>query len=435
MIIHNFHSGDFSGSAKNLAIAYSKNPDLRRVEISQQELDNFQIASVCFFIIISTCLDTFRIVECDRFRREHIRCISQALGHNLSLRKLEFVHCHMDDERVLILSSALQSYGKLQKLRIGGGSVGPKGVVSILQILKTNPITKLHLEENEIRTGGAKSLSHALKTNTRVQDLSLSTNNIGAEGMRSISDMLKINTTLQKLNVATNHFGNEELDYLSNVLTTNTSLHSLNIGEIDVDSKGIEQLCEVLKMNTVLKELKLPFNYHIDAVGAKSMCEALTFNTTLVQLDLTSTMAAETDYQLFSEVLEMNISLQDLDLIDLYMDHEGNKEAKEVDKKIQRLLKINAKPKNFREQFDAKKKKRICCIGLSWSPISSIHAQFPSSFQQDALDLMKVLQRTKSDQRPTKRRKKTELHVLSELPWEIWIHYIIPWIAMMHCYE
>ena len=269
--------------------------------------------------------------------------LCEALKVNTTLSSLDLSGTGISDAGVLSLVEVLKTNASsLTSLLLSDIKISHQSLKSIAEVLRVNSTLKdLKFKGNKVGVGGTKLIAESLKANTTLKLLSLSRNNIKAKCGRLFSDSLKVNGTLESLTLAKNALGSRGAQLLSEGLRVNTSLRHLDLSWNSIGSEGAESIAETirvnasltslklqgnnigdpgankvseaLKVNVCLEDLNLSFNA-IGAAGAESIAEALKSNATLTTLDLNSNVIGDNGAQSLCEALKTNATLTNLNV-------------------------------------------------------------------------------------------------------------------------
>lgn len=170
--------------------------------------------------------------------------------------ELIIINCNIDDEKAILLATALEKNTTLTKLIIYQNNMGNKGATALATIIEKDTILLIiHFDFNQIGDEGTKALATALEKNRTLKTLSLYTNIIGNEGAKAIAEALNINTTLNTINLGANKIGDDGAIVLASALDKNKTLFNIELRDNKIDIKGAKALVNALTTNTSLKHL------------------------------------------------------------------------------------------------------------------------------------------------------------------------------------
>ena len=244
-----------------------------------------------------------------------VMSLCEALKVNTTLSSLDLSGTGISDAGVLSLVEVLKTNASsLTSLLLSDIKISHQSLKSIAEVLRVNSTLKdLKFEGNKVGVGGTKLIAESLKANTTLKLLSLSRNNIKAKCGRLFSDSLKVNGTLESLTLAENALGSRGAQLLSDGLRVNTSLRHLDLSWNSIGSEGAESIAETIRVNASLTSLKLVGN-NIGDPGANKVSEALKVNVSLEDLDLSFNAIGAAGAESIAEALKSNATLTILDL-------------------------------------------------------------------------------------------------------------------------
>ena len=244
-----------------------------------------------------------------------VMSLCEALKVNTTLSSLDLSGTGISDAGVLSLVEVLKTNASsLTSLLLSDIKISHQSIKSIAEVLRVNSTLKdLKFEGNKVGVGGTKLIAESLKANTTLKLLSLSRNNIKAKCGCLFSDSLKVNGTLESLTLAKNALGSRGAQLLSDGLRVNTSLRHLDLSGNSIGSEGAESIAETIRVNASLTSLKLRGN-NIGDPGANKVSEALKDNVSLKKLDLAGTAIGAAGAESIAEALKINATLTFLQL-------------------------------------------------------------------------------------------------------------------------
>ena len=215
--------------------------------------------------------------------------ITEILRHSNCFKTLNISYCSVDDQGVKSLASALEMNSSLEEL---------------------------NLRENVAVTDiGHMTLGESLKRNRALKRLDVSHCGIGDQGVKSLASALEMNGSLEELNLSWNGAGTGiGLMALGESLKRNRGLKTLNISRCGIDDQGMKSLASVLEMNGSLEELNLSGNRAVTDIGLMALGESLKRNRGLKTLNLSHCRIDDQGMKSLASALEMNGSLEELDL-------------------------------------------------------------------------------------------------------------------------
>ncbi len=185
-----------------------------------------------------------------------LRCISEAMATNTSVRSLEL------EDLFLVHSDSPP-----------GDCPGP----ALHEMLERNKTLDILSFRTCSIAQCVASIAEGLVHNTTLKEIVL--NRYGTDftdtGLKSLADMLMNNTTLETLEIVKSYISIEGDSQLPEALKWNSTLHVLRLGESDMCSNP-EPLAVALTVNTTLERLELDEPDETDAVDLISVPSYLT---------------------------------------------------------------------------------------------------------------------------------------------------------------
>ncbi len=132
----------------------------------------------------------------------------------------------------------------------------------IVDFLKSNQtITRLDLSFNYIgseNTFPMESLAEIITHNSTIQSIILRMNDLTIEQMELLADAIENNTSLKSIYLNNNYsIGDEGIQILARGLRNNRSIDTLDLTTCGIHSNGIIELSRVLKQREIVTKLKL----------------------------------------------------------------------------------------------------------------------------------------------------------------------------------
>ena len=262
-------------------------------------------------------LKTLNISYCD-IGDQGMKSIASALEMNGSLEELDLSRNHaVTGVGLMALGESLKSNGALKTLNISYCDIDDQGMKSLASALEMNgSLEELDLSENDAVTGiGLTALGESLKRNRGLKTLDISYCSIDDQGMKSIASALEMNGSLEELDLSRNHaVTGVGLMALGESLKRNRGLKSLNISDCGIDDQGVKSIASALEMNGSLEELDLSRNRAVTDIGLMALGESLRRNRGLKTLYISHCGIDDQGMKSLASALEMNGSLEELDL-------------------------------------------------------------------------------------------------------------------------
>ena len=262
-----------------------------------------------------------------------VQQLADSLMVNKTLNCLMFMGNAWGNDAVRILAGYMKRSESLSSLYLNCGDIGDAGATALAEVLRTNTtLNSLGLCNNPgIGNPSVISLCEALKVNTTLSSLDLSGTGISDAGVLSLVEVLKTNaSSLTSLLLSDIKISHQSLKSIAEVLRVNSTLKDLKFKGNKVGVGGAKLIDESLNVNTTLKLLSLSRNNIKEPCG-RLLSAALKVNGTLKSLSLANNSLGAHGAQLLSEGLRVNTSLTHLDLSGNLF---GNKGAESIAKTI-----------------------------------------------------------------------------------------------------
>ena len=213
-------------------------------------------------------------------------------------------------EQIKTICSAIVAGAEFGHIIMAHNSIGNHGVTLISKALESRTkVERLCLDMCDIGVDGVKALSKAFEAGAQVSCLDLSFNNIGHVGTTMLAKMLSVaNLRILVLNVC--GIGMRGLASLAEALKACTKLENLDLTDESIGNWGAGKLAKALPKGN-LKYLNISGN-KIGVIGVRWLAGALRAGWNLTRLDLSSNSIGDIGAKLFSEALCSKNGLKDL---------------------------------------------------------------------------------------------------------------------------
>ena len=184
-------------------------------------------------------------------------------------------------------------------------------LVKELSSRSLKPLLTLDLSKDNLSDG----VVHILRHSNCFKTLNISYCGRDDQGMKSLASALEMNGSLEELNLTRNHaVTGIRLMALGESLKRNRGLKTLNISDCDIDDQGMKSLASALEMNGSLQMLDLSWNRAVTGIGLMALGESLKRNKGLKTLDISYCSIDDQGMMSLASALEMNGSLEELNL-------------------------------------------------------------------------------------------------------------------------
>ena len=309
-----FMGNAWDNDAVRILAGYMKRSEsLSSLNLNHSDIGDAGTTALAEVLRTNTTLNSLGLCKNPGIGNPSVMSLCEALKVNTTLSSLDLSGTGISDAGVLSLVEVLKTNASsLTSLLLSDIKISHQSLKSIAEVLRVNSTLKdLKFEGNKVGVGGTKLIAESLKANTTLKLLSLSRNNIKAKCGRLFSDSLKVNGTLESLTLAENALGSRGAQLLSDGLRVNTSLRHLDLSWNSIGSEGAESIAETIRVNASLTSLKLKGN-NIGDPGANKVSEALKVNVSLEYLDLSFNAIGAAGAESIAEALKSNATLTTL---------------------------------------------------------------------------------------------------------------------------
>ena len=320
-----------------------------KVDLDLHSLDEYRVS----FLVkeLSKCSSSVKpLLTMDlrksEFSKGVVAHIAIILRHSKCFKTLDVSYCIIDDQGMMSLASALEMNSSLEELDLSGNRVvtgighmalgeslkrnrglktlnishcgiDEEGMMSLASALEMNgSLEELDLSGNRVVTGiGHMALGESLKRNRGLKTLNISCCGMDDQSMISLASALEMNGSLEELDLTWNRaVTGIGLMALGESLKRNRGLKTLNISHCGMDDQGMMSLASALEMNSSLEELDLSGNRVVTGIGHMALGESLKRNRGLKTLNISHCGIDDQGMMSLASALEMNGSLEELNL-------------------------------------------------------------------------------------------------------------------------
>ena len=331
-----------------LADYFKRSESLSSLDLNYSDIGDAGATALAEVLRTNTTLNSLGLCGNPGIGNPSVMSLCDALKVNTTLSSLDLSETGISDAGVLSLVEVLKTNtSSLTSLFLSDIKISHQSLKSIAEVLRVNSTLKdLKFEGNKVGVGGTKLIAESLKANTTLKLLSLSRNNIKAKCGRLFSDSLKVNGTLESLTLAKNALGSRGAQLLSDGLRVNTSLRHLDLSWNSIGSEGAESIAETIRVNASLTSLKLKGN-NIGDPGANKVSEALKVNDCLEDLNLSCNAIGAAGAESIAEALKSKATLTILNLSFNVIGDDGAQSLCEALKKNATLTNLDVSDNNI----------------------------------------------------------------------------------------
>ena len=285
-------SGSLRDQIPKIASYIQSKPSLRRVNLSNNALDDSALKILCSGLAESTvsvvdlsyndisaegakylasvlrkknCVLTEINLGFNRLNGEGIMHLAKALETNTSLKTLHVERNNLDNQASKAIGAILSRNKSLQRLNASRALFDDsEGYDQIAEGLRVNTtLQSIRLHRCKLGPDGARAIAAALKTNQKsaIMDIDVHFNKIGVSGAQEIGSMLAVNEKIKKLNLQYNNIGVEGARHIAKGLETNKTLSSLDISYNTIKDDGAKLIYKLIQNSEILKSVNLEENF------------------------------------------------------------------------------------------------------------------------------------------------------------------------------
>jgi hypothetical protein len=175
-------------------------------------------------------------------------------------------------------------------------------------------ITGFDFNDNEMQIY-AKALSNTLKANNSIKSITIKNIDIiSKENIQYILEGIILNKTIEEIIFLQDGFIDEDIiiQFLEAIMV-NSSIKIVNLVIIDVSDKIIEACGNILKRNQIINNFIFE-DMNISNLGLQYICDGLKVNNNLKYLSIPTIYTNKEGFNIISQILEQNETLECLDL-------------------------------------------------------------------------------------------------------------------------
>lgn len=183
-----------------------------------------------------------------------------ALGHNKSIRELEFMNSLHASSRGNEIAGILTSSAecRITSLTVSGCGLRVVGAAAVFQAASINKsLTHLNVSANQMSDNIGEELYRLLVTNKSITSLDLSRNSLGNTAIYFIGKGMIQNQTIQTLDISFSHHLDAALTMFSEMFSRNATLRTLNMELVRLPTTAAIAMREQIQSNTTLRSLDI----------------------------------------------------------------------------------------------------------------------------------------------------------------------------------
>jgi Ran GTPase-activating protein (RanGAP) involved in mRNA processing and transport len=251
--------------------------------------------------------------------------VERILNNDATLTNIDYCYDHVSEETLRRLVEALYNNVMVDWLALTGCDLTMNSAKAIGQLFRRNRrISHLLLSNNSsMGSEGIIAIMEGLCENRKLRSIMMEDNGIGATELFSISHMLRLNNTLEELSLGWNELPNDEqfVDFTLS-LASSRSLVRLELGNCALESRSVQNLFEHIKNHPTITYLDLTGN-RINSDISESFGKLLRQNRSLRSISISNNSLGSRTAAAVALALEENTTLQSLVMGNNGIDDEG----------------------------------------------------------------------------------------------------------------
>jgi Ran GTPase-activating protein (RanGAP) involved in mRNA processing and transport len=261
--------------------AFGRSPTLTKLRLRDCPLDRDDASLLCMTLCNIPSLQTLDLAR-SYLGSSGLEELASALYHNTSIEVLDVSVNRLGGmESAEILRDILRSNKTITTLNLSGNEFGQTAgaVECITDGLGSNStLLKIDLSYCALGDGGVSTLAQTLGSrNTTLQKLTIDSNSITSTGVGALLAAMEQSSHITDLEVGRDPFGNEGLGLLARSLGNNAlpNLTRLSLSRCGIGDDGFIALLSALEQNTSLLHLDLRNNYDFSELAFLALAETL----------------------------------------------------------------------------------------------------------------------------------------------------------------
>lgn len=222
----------------------------------------------------------------------------------------------LGNTRAKILSTAIRSMDRLQKINLKGNGISDTGASSILNSVNRENLRVLDLSSNRIGSLGMESLCNILTGDyCTLEEVNIESIKLSISGLINLCSSLKYNRSLRKLILANNNIGLGSGMFLADMIDYNSSITNLDLQWNFIRGSEAVTLCKSLQKSDTIKVL----DYSWNSLGQDRVNDSISdfsrylfLNESIIHLDLSNNNFSTSDCKILSESIKVNHTIRGL---------------------------------------------------------------------------------------------------------------------------
>ena len=274
---------------------------------------NFPISSI---LNCTSALEIVDISKCLHMSDEEAEELANGISGNQNLRKLDISYNDLTTSGVIHISKALQDSTGLQKFAINNCKIRNNAAQFIAAVISHQPqLIELNISWNALTGTGAIRIIQSLTYNNRLQVLKAAGCGLTEIEADELADILSDKTGLKELDLSWNELKAQGVNVVTKALSAIDVLQILKIDNcsISITDRAVDVLSTSLAMLYALTELDISHN-DFTAAGIATVVESLKVLSNLVTLKLSNCIMDEGSSKKIASAIGNHCSLSHFEL-------------------------------------------------------------------------------------------------------------------------
>ena len=300
--------------AKALADGISSNPNLRKLNISYNDLTTSGIIQISKVLQNSTGLQSFAINNC-KIRDNATQFIAAVISHNPQLVELNVSWNALTGIGAIRIIQSLTCNNHLQVLKVAGCGLMEREADELARVLSDKTgLKELDLSWNELKAEGVNVVIKALSAIVSLQVLKIENCNITDKAVDVLSNNLAKHYALTELDVSHNNFTPTGIATVVGSLNVLSNLVILKLSSCTLDEGSSSTIASAIGNNCSLSHFEL-YHSHFTTVGTTLFSQYIASKIHILQvLKLVNCGITDKECHKVATILKSNETIEHLDL-------------------------------------------------------------------------------------------------------------------------
>ena len=300
--------------AKALADGISSNPNLRKLDISYNDLTTSGVIQISKALQNTTGLQSFAINNC-KIRDNATQFIAAVISHNPQLVELNISWNALTAVGVIRIIQSLTYNNHLQVLKAAGCGLTEREADELAKVLSDKTgLKELDLSWNELKADGVNVVIKALSAVVSLQVLKIDNCNIADKAVGILSNNLAKYYALTELDISHNNFTAAGIATVVESLKALSNLIILKLSSCILDEGSSNTIASAIGNNCNLSHFEL-YHSHFTTVGTTSFSQHIASKIHILQvLKLVNCSITDKECHEIATILKSNETIEHLDL-------------------------------------------------------------------------------------------------------------------------